>query len=69
MLPPPDKEEAPLKNWWTVSAHDTAKECEQKRSSAEWLDARWKDDRFKKARVAGKIYLGLCIASDDPRLK
>jgi hypothetical protein len=78
----PDSE-APLSQWESGSAHDTAAECESARSrwqsmaSAELaaLPLGSPEDSFerrylnlRRATWGGTIFFARCVASDDPRL-
>jgi hypothetical protein len=63
-------EEAPLRRWFHMMSHDTARECEANMAKLmEMADEAVKSDTTAATKLkASRLALSRCIALDDPRL-
>jgi hypothetical protein len=63
MVPPSPNTHRPITEWFHLSSHDTAEDCETSR--VKLADA-YKNDNSEKEK---QVIMSECIATDDPRLK
>ena len=78
MIPPLDhrdkpQTDLPISEWWQQQAFDSAQECEGSKDAymRKYESNAKKDAKMKAywAGMIGSVVQGLCIATDDPRLR